>query len=176
MQGRNKLPKKLLWIDLEMTGLEPTTDRIIEIGVIVTDFDFNEIDSYEAVIKQDLDSLDLDDWIKQNLTKLLTQVPNGKDEQKVVADVINMIDKNFDDAPVLLAGNSIHQDRRFIRQWWPDLEARLHYRMLDVSSFKVWMMGKHGKVFHKPEQHRALEDIRGSIEELQSYVDQLNLG
>jgi oligoribonuclease len=175
MKHRNKLPTKLLWIDLEMTGLDPEIDRIIEVGVIITDFDFNELATYETVIKQDLDALTLDPWITDNLTNLLTQVPAGKDEQEVIAGLMKLIDENFDEAPVILAGNSIHQDRRFIRQWWPELEARLHYRMLDVSSFKIWMMGKHGTIFHKPEQHRALEDIRGSIQELRQYVDKIEL-
>jgi len=175
VKNRNKLPTKLFWVDLEMTGLDPEVDKIIEVGVIVTDFDFNELDTYEAVIKQDLDALTLDPWITENLADLLKQVPNGKDEQEVISDLIELIDKNFDENPVILAGNSIHQDRRFIRKWWPKFDERLHYRMLDVSSFKVWMMGKQGVVFHKPEQHRALEDIRGSIQELKQYTESLNL-
>lgn len=157
-----------------MTGLDPEVDKIIEVGVIVTDFDFNEVETYEAVIKQDLDSLTLDPWITENLADLLTKVPTGKDEQEVIAELNKICEKHFD-GPVILAGNSIHQDRRFIRKWWPDFERKLHYRMLDVSSFKVWMMGKHGTVFHKPEQHRALEDIRGSIQELKQYVEQTKL-
>lgn len=174
MDGRNKLPTKLFWVDLEMTGLDPEVDKIIEVGVIVTDFDFNELETYETVIKQDLDSLTLDPWITENMSDLLTKVPNGKDEQEVVAELNKICEKHFD-GPVILAGNSIHQDRRFIRKWWPEFEAKLHYRMLDVSSFKVWMMGKHGTVFHKPEQHRALEDIRGSIQELKLYVEETKL-
>ncbi len=174
MDKRNKLPTKLFWVDLEMTGLDPEVDKIIEVGVIVTDFDFNEVETYEAVIKQDLDSLTLDPWITENLADLLTKVPTGKDEQEVIAELNKICEKHFD-GPVILAGNSIHQDRRFIRKWWPDFERKLHYRMLDVSSFKVWMMGKHGTVFHKPEQHRALEDIRGSIQELKQYVEQTKL-
>lgn len=174
MQGRNKQPEKLLWVDLEMTGLEPSQDRIIEVGVIITDFEFNELDTYEAIIKQDLDSIELDDWIKENLTELLTKVPSGENEQDVERKIIEMCDKHFN-GPVILAGNSIHQDRRFIRKWWPELEAKLHYRMLDVSSFKVWVMGKQGIAFRKPEQHRALEDIRGSIEELKYYIEESKL-
>lgn len=157
-----------------MTGLNPGVDKIIEIGVIVTDFDFNELETYEAVVKQDLSEITLDPWITENLAGLLKQVPDGKDEQEVIADLCKIVDKHFEYSAIL-AGNSIHQDRRFIRKWWPDLEEKLHYRMLDVSSFKIWMMGKHGKVFHKPEQHRALEDIRGSIQELQGYIKDSNL-
>jgi len=175
MKNRNKMPEKLFWVDLEMTGLDPGVDRIIEVGVIVTDFNFNELDTYETIIKQDLGALKLDPWITENLAGLLGQVPEGKDEQEVISDLMKLVGKNFDENPVILAGNSIHQDRRFIRKWWPELENRLHYRMLDVSSFKIWMMGKHNVMFHKPEQHRALEDIRGSIQELQQYVEDAKL-
>jgi oligoribonuclease len=73
-----------------------------------------------------------------------------------------------------LAGNSIHQDRRFIRHHWPELEAKLHYRMLDVSAFKLWMQGSRGISFNKPDNnHRALEDIRGSVAELKYYLEKL---
>ena len=75
----------------------------------------------------------------------------------------------------MLAGNSIHQDRRFIDHWWPQLAQRLHYRMLDVSAWKVVMEGKYGKKFAKPEDHRALEDIRGSIMELRYYLQKVAL-
>ena len=71
---------------------------------------------------------------------------------------------------MLLAGNSVHQDRKFIDAEWPRLAARLHYRMLDVSAWKVVFDGKYKKRFAKPEAHRALDDIRGSIEELQYYL------
>ena len=72
---------------------------------------------------------------------------------------------------VVLAGNSIHQDRRFIRRQMPELEERLHYRMLDISAWKVYMMAKFGIEMTKTNQHRALEDIRGSIAELQQYLN-----
>lgn len=175
MKDRNKLPTKLLWIDLEMTGLHPEKDRIIEVGVIITDFELNEIDSYEAIIKQDINYDELDQWIKDNMSDLIRESQaKGEPEHEVQAKLVEIIDKHFD-GPVILAGNSIHQDRRFIRQWWHDFESRLHYRMLDVSSFKVWVMGRQGRIFHKPEQHRALEDIRGSIEELKGYTKDLDL-
>ena len=69
-----------------------------------------------------------------------------------------------------MGGNSIHQDRRFIRAEWKKLEKMLHYRMLDVSAWKVVMSAKFKRVFAKPENHRALDDIRGSIEELKFYL------
>jgi oligoribonuclease len=83
------------------------------------------------------------------------------------------IREHFGDEPAVLAGNSIHQDRRFIRQWWPQVEALLHYRMLDVSSWKMVMCGKYDVQFQKQEQHRAAADIRESITELEFYLQWL---
>ena len=74
---------------------------------------------------------------------------------------------------MLLAGNSIHQDRRFIVNEWHRLDVKLHYRMLDVSAWKVVFEGKYKKKFAKPEAHRAIEDIQGSIEELKYYLKKI---
>lgn len=189
--GRAAFPKKLLWVDLEMTGLDPNHDRILEVGAVVTDFKFNELDTYEAVVKQsqaDLDRMRRAPWYEWQGSRrvqtgtvydmaeqngLLEKVAKGKDETIVQQELINVVRHHFDQS-VVLAGNSIHQDRRFIRKWWPELEKMLHYRMLDVTSFKIWMQGSRGHEFQKPDDHRALEDIRGSIEELQYYLNQLS--
>ena len=79
------------------------------------------------------------------------------------------------DEPILLAGNSIHQDRKFIDREWPNLGSLLHYRMLDVSAWKVVFDGKYGKRFAKPEAHRALDDIKGSIMELKYYLTKVRI-
>lgn len=172
MKDRNKRPEKLLWIDLEMTGLDPETKQIIEVGVIVTDFDYNELESWEVIIHKDEAVLEsADEWVKENLgaNGLFDDVRKSEvSDDEVQNKLINTIEKHFD-TPAVLAGNSIHQDRRFIRKWWPKVDEKLHYRMLDVSSFKVYMMGKHNYWSTKPEAHRALEDIKGSIEELKAY-------
>lgn len=172
----NNKPEKLLWMDLEMTGLDPQKDRILEVGIIVSDFNFKELDTYEAVIKQDDDVLaNMSSWSKDNHVSngLIEKLKlNGKDESIVEKEVAELIEKNFNQ-PAILAGNSIHQDRRFIRRWWPKVEEKLHYRMLDVSSYKVLMQGKYGFDFKKPDQHRAVEDIRGSMQELQYYLKKL---
>lgn len=168
---------KLLWMDLEMTGLDPVEDRILEVGVIATDWDFNKIAELQAVKKVGPSLVKRrmvgefwekfpevrDALIEQNLT--------GKNGRTVENELIEFVDKHFDtDKPVLLAGNSIHQDRKFIDNEWPRLSAKLHYRMLDVSAWKVVFDGKFKKKFAKPESHRALDDIKGSIEELQYYL------
>jgi oligoribonuclease len=168
---------KLLWVDLEMTGLDPERHVITEVAVEVTDWEFKTLATYEAIIFHPDDVLDqANDWTKEQDLKngFLDQVrKQGRPEQDVMRELAEFIRTQFGDEPAVLAGNSIHQDRRFIRQWWPDVEALLHYRMLDVSSWKLVMGGKYGVDFQKQEQHRAAADIRESITELQYYLQWL---
>ena len=168
---------KLLWVDLEMTGLDPVEDRILEVAVIATDWDFKEIARYEAAKRVESELIDRrmvgEFWEKYSQVKsqLVEQNKNGRDSQVVEDELVAFIDEHFDSGErVLLAGNSIHQDRKFIEREWPRLDARLHYRMLDVSAWKVVFEGKYRKKFTKPEAHRALEDIKGSIEEIKYYL------
>jgi oligoribonuclease len=171
-------PTKLLWIDLEMTGLDPQKDRIVEVAAIVTDWNFMELDVLETGVRQDEETVRAlfaaNPFAvgRPNETAELVQVSlAGRPEQEVEAMLLHMVDQHFEPGePVLLAGNSIHCDRGFIKQWWPNLEKRLHYRMLDVSAWKVVMQGKYGVEYKKAEAHRALGDIRESIGELQSYL------
>ena len=171
---------KILWMDLEMTGLDPIEDRILEVAAVATDWDFNEIAVYEAVKKVgpnlvkkrmvgefwDKFSNVRDDLIKQNLS--------GKNGRTVENELLDFVSKHFEDGkPVLLAGNSIHQDRKFIDNEWGRLAATLNYRMLDVSAWKVVFEGKFKKKFAKPNEHRALGDIRGSIMELKYYLEKM---
>lgn len=170
---------KLLWVDLEMTGLDAENDLILEVAAIATDWDFKEIATYEGVIKNE--DMTLEERMSANSVfweanpdsknGLLAQNVHGKELLEVEEDLLKFISDNFDDeTPVILAGNSIHMDRRFIVSQWPRLDARLHYRMLDVSAWKVVFEGKFKKRFPKPEEHRALGDIRGSILELEYYL------
>jgi oligoribonuclease len=169
---KHTIATRLLWVDLEMTGLDPATDRILEIAAIVTDFSFKELDTYEAVIFQPPEALNrMNEWARTNHTAsgLIDRVKAAPNEQHVVIEFADFIKRNFKE-PAVLAGNSIHQDRRFIRQWWPNVDSLLHYRMLDVSSFKVVMEGKYGLQFEKNEFHRAVDDIRESMAELRYYL------
>jgi len=164
---------KLLWVDLEMTGLDPQRHRVIEIAAEVTDFEFKTTASYEAVVFQSDEVLaDANDWTKRQMAVngLADKVQKGMPEADVARTFAALIKEQFGDEPAVLAGNSIHQDRSFIRQWWPEVDALLHYRMLDVSSWKILMQAKYGVQFEKQEMHRALDDIHESIAELQFYL------
>ncbi len=168
---------KVLWIDLEMTGLEPMEDRILEVAAIATDWNFTEIARYEAVVKVDGELMRRrmvgEFWEKYTDVReaLVKQNETGKSVQVVEDELLAFLDEYFaGEERVLLAGNSIHQDRKFIVHEWQRFDARLHYRMLDVSAWKVVFEGKYKKRFTKPETHRALDDIQGSIEELQYYL------
>ncbi len=176
---RNLHIDKILWIDLEMTGLSPTNDLILEVAAIATDWDFKELDTYHGIVKNKASilkkqmALNSTFWDAQPDSKvgLLKQNRSGKSIKSVEKELLSFIDKNFKaGVPVLLAGNSIHMDRRFIITNWPKLDAKLHYRMLDVSAWKVVFEGKFKKNFAKSDNHRALDDIRGSIAELQYYL------
>ncbi|RWZ78419.1 MAG: oligoribonuclease [Candidatus Microsaccharimonas sossegonensis] len=183
----NKTSKKILWLDLEMTGLDPTQDRILEVGAIVTDWDFKELAVYEGAVKvpkafmkkRMINGPSKEFWLQfpDSYNDLVKQNDEeGQLSKKIEKDLIHFIDTHFEkDIPVLLGGNSIHMDRRFIISEWKNLDARLNYRMLDVSAFKVVFEGKYGKKFAKPENHRAIDDIRGSIMELQYYLGKVKV-
>lgn len=171
---------KILWMDLEMTGLDPVEDRILEVAAIATDWDFNEIATYAAVKKVGPNLMkkrmvgEFWDKFSEVRDTLMMQNNSGKNGRTIENELLAFVDEHFTaDEPVLLGGNSIHQDRRFIANEWPRLEARLHYRMLDVTAWKVVFEGKFKKKFAKPENHRALDDIRGSIMEIQYYLGKM---
>lgn len=172
-------PTKLLWVDLEMTGLNPEVHRIVEVGAFVTDFSFTRLpdSDFHALVAQPEEVLAAASEVAKQMDAangLYDQLrAHGRPEVEVQQELATLIRKHFDGAPAVLAGNSIHQDRRFIRQWWPEVEKLLHYRMLDVSSFKIYMQGRYGLDFQKRETHRALDDIEESIAELRFYLEWL---
>ncbi len=169
----------LVWLDMEMTGLDPAKERIIEIATILTDGNLTEIAvGPDLVIHQDDVVLAaMDDWNRTHhkssgLTERVKTSSISDAEAEAQTLVFLATHCGAKDRPVL-AGNSIHQDRRFIRRYMPKLDTRLHYRMVDVSSIKElarrWFPQVIAKQPQKQETHRALDDIRESIDELRYY-------
>lgn len=169
-----------------MTGLDPIEDRILEVAAIATDWGFNEIATYEAAVKvgprlfESRIKAEPDFWNKFPEVRDALIEQNNSDKAKggrtVENELLEFIAKHFDDDErIILAGNSIHQDRKFIDNEWGRLSKRLHYRMLDVSAWKVVFDGKYDKRFAKPEEHRAIDDIRGSIMELKYYLSKVRV-
>jgi oligoribonuclease len=178
MIDKSAKPTKLLWVDLEMTGLDSEQDVILEVAAEVTDFDCKTLASYEACVFQPreviVDRMQKNIWWKdypENRDEFLRRCQDGKPGDIVEQELVKLIEDNFGSEPAVLAGNSIHNDRNFIRYWWPALDLKLHYRMLDVSAWKVLMQGKFGVQFEKKEVHRAFDDIQASIAELQYYLE-----
>lgn len=176
----NVFPKKLFWVDLEMTGLDPAEDFILEVAAIITDFNFKELVRYEARISYAPEAVSermgRNPWwetVPENKEEFLRNLDTGKGLEKVEQELSALLTEQFADEPVILAGNSIHQDRKFIARWWPILNKQLHYRMLDVSSLKIYMQGKYGMEFQKKKVHRALDDIEESMAEWEYYLKQL---
>lgn len=176
---------KLLWLDLEMTGTDIENDVVLEVAAIATDWNFQEIGTFEAIVKQDEALMRRqmakakDVWNGKNFWDenptardgLLAQNKEGQSIKKVEASLISFIGEHFSNGQrVYLAGNSIHNDRRFIAKYIPLLNQKVHYRMLDVTAWKLVFENKFHKKFTLPKEHRAIEDIRRSIKELEYYL------
>lgn len=170
----------LVWIDLEMTGLDPENDRIIEIATIVTDSQLNELAEGPVIaIQQPRAIMDaMDAWNtrqhgKTGLTErvLASEVTVAEAEARTLGFLSKWVNKGA--SP--MCGNSICQDRRFLAKSMPELERFFHYRNLDVSTVKILAMlwaPKIAGAFTKESVHRALSDIRDSIAELEHYRSQ----
>lgn len=165
---------KLLWLDMEMTGLDVDKEVPIEVACIVTDWQWNALSTFHRVIRQPAQILAaMDAWNQEHhkASGLLDLIPGGGDPSVVDEELAAWIGEHFVGGErAILAGNSINQDRLFIRKYLPKTEARLHYRMLDVTSWKVVFNGLYAQKFKKKEAHRALDDIRESIEEFKFYL------
>ena len=167
----------LIWIDLEMTGLDPDTDLIIEIATVITDKDLNILAQGPviAVYQSDEALAAMDDWNQKHhgqsglIERVKASVINDAEAERLTIDFLkDWVPANT--SPI--CGNSIGQDRRFLYRYMPTLEAYFHYRNIDVSTLKElaarWAPAvKDG--FNKESTHQALDDILESIEELQYY-------
>ncbi|MBU1193201.1 MAG: oligoribonuclease [Gammaproteobacteria bacterium] len=170
-------PDNLIWIDLEMTGLDTNSDSIIEIATIVTDSQLNILEEGPVfAIHQPDEKLNaMDDWNtnQHNGSGLVKRVRSSPlNEQDAESMTIDFLKKYVPAKASPMCGNSICQDRRFLARCMPDLEAYFHYRNLDVSTIKElakrWAPGIDAD-FKKNATHLALDDVRDSIRELQFY-------
>lgn len=177
---KHAVPTKLLWVDLEMTGLDPQKDIILEIAIEITDFACRPLASYEARIQHPRTLVEQamanNPWWQDypdNRMDFLNKLGDAKPESAVIRELVELIQTQFGDEPAILAGNSVHADRSFIDSHWPEVAKLLHYRLMDVTSWKVMMQGRFGVEFTKKEVHRAFDDIHESMQELQYYLDYL---
>ena len=173
----NEAPN-LIWVDCEMTGLELDKDVLVEIAVLVTDSQLNVLgEGVDFVIKASQESIDgMNDFVRQMHTDsgLITEIPNGVTLEEASAAILEYLNKYAQGAGKSpLAGNSVSVDRTFIAKYLPEVNAYLHYRTVDVSSIKELARRWYPKVYFaapkKTGNHRALGDIRDSIDELEYY-------
>ena len=172
--------KNLIWIDLEMTGLSPDTDRIIEIATVVTDSDLNVLATgpVRAIHQSESCLAGMDEWnTSHHGASGLTDEVRRSDcnEAQAEKETIEFLAEHVPYRASPMCGNSICQDRRFLARWMPDLEKFFHYRNLDVSTLKELARRWYPEVeeIQKVAAHRALEDIHESIRELAHYRQQL---
>ncbi len=168
---------RFIWIDLEMTGLRPDSDRILEVAMVVTDQDLNTVaESPSWVVHQSDECLNAMDTWNQTMhgrSGLIDRVKasalsEADVERAALAFLAPLIPKNI--SP--MCGNSICQDRRFMARWMPELEAYFHYRNLDVSTLKELCKRWRPDIargFNKETRHEALADVYESIDEIKYY-------
>lgn len=166
--------KALFWIDLEMTGLDERVDSILEVAIIITDTDLNPLHQYHRVVFQPPEVLkNMNDWCKKTHGEsgLTALIPNGTPLATVEKEVFDLIQKFYPPSDrIVLVGNSVGNDKRFVDKFMPEVAKRLHYRLIDVSSFKEIFREKYNLSFQKKNAHRAVDDILESIRELAFYL------
>lgn len=167
----------LIWIDMEMTGLQPEVNRVIEVAAIITDKELNILHEGPVVaVHQSDEVLDgMDDWNTETHTRsgLVKRVRESTiDETECERIFIETFRRFVPEGKSPMCGNTIGQDRRFMARWLPNLERYFHYRYVDVSTLKElarrWAP-EHVKSFPKSTRHQALSDIQESIDELRHY-------
>ena len=177
MSSKNESPN-LIWVDCEMTGLDLNKDVLVEIAVLVTDSELNILgEGVDLVIKTTAEQLaGMNEFVTNMHTEsgLITEIPNGVEISKAEAEIIAYLEKYAPGAGKSpLAGNSVGTDRSFIARDMPLLNSYLHYRTIDVSSIKELARRWYPRIYFaapkKTGNHRALGDIRDSIEELEYY-------
>ena len=175
----NPDPMNLIWIDLEMTGLSPETDRIIEIATVVTDKELNILAEGPVLAVHQSDELlaGMDEWnTRQHGGSGLTERVRQSlvSEAEAAAQTLTFLSQWVPSGKSPMCGNSICQDRRFLANYMPELQSFFHYRNLDVSTLKELVQRWKPELaagFSKKGSHLALDDIHDSIRELQYYRD-----
>lgn len=165
--------EKFFFLDMEMTGLDVHSNRIIEVAAIVTGLKLNTLERYQAVIRQPQSFIDqMDDWNTNTHTAsgLVKDIPRGRLQLEVELDLVNMLKKHFPGQKVMLAGNSISQDKLFIEHYMKKLYDCLHFRIIDISSMKAIFQSVYKVRFQKANAHRAMDDVEESIRELRFYM------
>ena len=170
--------ERLVWIDCEMTGLDLEVDELVEVAVVVTDYDLKPLDpGFSIVISPDQSALDnMNEFVRDMHTSsgLLEEIPNGVSLADAEFQVLEYIQRFVPDASTApLAGNTIGTDRMFLAKYMPRIDSYLHYRSVDVSSIKElsrrWFPRVYFQAPAKNGGHRALADILESIRELAYY-------
>lgn len=173
----NKIP----FLDLETTGLVVNPGAILEVSVAIVDTKGQVLETYSSAVHHDMQVLDpkLTPWAADHHMKsgLLSEcVTGGKPLEEIEAELVTLLDKHFGTDKPVLAGNSIHFDRSFIKEYMPLLDKRLHYRMIDVSG--LWEWAKLVKGATRPDNgkvaHRGLPDVMGSLKLMQQFEDFVN--
>jgi oligoribonuclease len=171
----------LVWMDMEMTGLDPKTCVVLEIATLVTDKDLNLLaEGPVLVVHQPQAILDaMDDWNKEHHGKsgLIEQVKNSKITlAQAEQSTLDFVAQHCAPKTSPLCGNTIYQDRRFLLEYMPRLEDFFHYRLIDVSTIKELVKrwyGSESQAPSKKQTHKALDDIRETIEELKFYREKV---
>lgn len=176
--AEEKRLEKLFWLDMEMTGLDEKKCSIIEASAVITDLNLKPLDEYTAVVFQPPEVLaSMDEWCTNTHGKsgLTAEVARGEKLSTIEKKLVALGTKHFGKEKVILCGNTIGQDRKFVDLYMPSFAKLLHYRMIDVSSFKEVFRNKYNIEFKKKETHRAKDDIFESIAELAHYLTFIKL-
>jgi oligoribonuclease len=173
--------KRCFFLDLETTGLDENTCFILEIGAKITDTDYRVLDEFNIIVHQSRSRLhSMNSWCKKQHSKSgLIKESKGSmmSLSEAQQDLLKWMAKHYLKKDVILYGNSIHFDRKFIKKYLPLVEKRLSYRMVDITSFKIVFESQFGVEIVKPvSAHRVLEDIDDSIYELKTYIKYINGG